>query len=192
MPKEAPSATTRALQHVPRRTNFRNAANGRIGKEHPRYRAEAFRIHAMKKTAMSDQSNSKRNWRRPAARRRPVVATQLPAELQNTVDQWAARQPDKPKRSEAIRRLIEAGLASSKQTSGRDQAAKACEWLPEKSILWSIRMLRPRSVLGGSAVSSKDRRNCARYAKTNSTRTHRDQVARWDDPWPARKSGPPT
>ena len=50
---------------------------------------------------------------------------------------------------------------------------KHCEWLPEKSILWSIRMLRPRSVLGGSVVSSKDRRNFARYAKTNSTKSPR-------------------
>ena len=166
MPKEAPSATTRALQHVPRRTNFRNAANGRIGKEHPRYRAEAFRIHAMKKTAMSDQSNSKRNWRRPAARRRPVVATQLPAELQNTVDQWAARQPYKPKRSEAIRRLIEAGLASSKQTSGRGQAAKALRMaareidsLVDKNAPPEERIRRKRRLLKGPTELREIRKN---------------------------------
>ena len=110
----------------------------------------------MKKTAMSNQSNSKRNWRRPAARRRPLVATQLPAELQNTVDQWAARQPDKPKRSEAIRRLIEAGLASSKQTSGRDQAAKALRMaareidsLVDKNAPPEQRIRRKRRLLKG-------------------------------------------
>ena len=30
------------------------------------------------------------------------------------VDQWAARQPDRPSRSEAIRRLVEIGLGKSK------------------------------------------------------------------------------
>ena len=99
-------------------------------------------------------------------KRRP---TQLPAELQNLVDQWAARQPDKPKRSEAIRRLIEAGLA--RQTSGRGQAAKALRMAARELILWSIRMLRPNSALGGSAVS--EGRNFARCAKPNSTKSPR-------------------
>ena len=105
---------------------------------------------------MSNQSNSKKNWRRPTARQRPVVATQLSVELQNIVDQWAARQPDKPKRSEAIRRLIEAGLASSKQTSGRGQAAKALRMaareinsLVDKNAPPEERIRRKRRLLKG-------------------------------------------
>jgi hypothetical protein len=84
-------------------------------------------------------------------KRRP---TQLPAELQNLVDQWAARQPDKPKRSEAIRRLIEAGLA--RQTSGRGQAAKALRMaareidsLVDKNAPPEQRIRRKRRLLKG-------------------------------------------
>jgi metal-responsive CopG/Arc/MetJ family transcriptional regulator len=34
--------------------------------------------------------------------------------MRETVDAWAARQADKPSRSEAIRRLVEIGLAKTK------------------------------------------------------------------------------
>ena len=134
--------------------------------EHRRYRAEAFGIHARKETAMSNQSNSKKNWRRPTARQRPVVATELSVELQNIVDQWAARQPDKPKRSEAIRRLIEAGLASSKQTSGRGQAAKALRMaareidsLVDKNAPPEERIRRKRRLLKGPTELREMRKN---------------------------------
>jgi hypothetical protein len=47
---------------------------------------------------------------RPATGQDPVTAIRLPAELRSAVDKWAARQRDKPARSEAIRRLVELGL----------------------------------------------------------------------------------
>jgi hypothetical protein len=47
---------------------------------------------------------------RPATGQDPVTAIRLSPELRNKVDAWAAKQTDKPSRSEAIRRLVELGL----------------------------------------------------------------------------------
>lgn len=47
---------------------------------------------------------------RPATGRDPVTAIRLSPEMRQTVDEWAARQPDTLSRSEAIRRLVEIGL----------------------------------------------------------------------------------
>jgi hypothetical protein len=47
---------------------------------------------------------------RPATGQDPVTAIRLSPELREKVDVWAEKQPDQPKRSEAIRRLVELGL----------------------------------------------------------------------------------
>jgi hypothetical protein len=47
---------------------------------------------------------------RPATGRDPVTAIRLSAEFRASVDDWAAKQDDRPARSEAIRRLVEIGL----------------------------------------------------------------------------------
>jgi len=47
---------------------------------------------------------------RPATGQDPVTAIRLSPELRENVDVWASKQPDEPKRSEAIRRLVELGL----------------------------------------------------------------------------------
>jgi hypothetical protein len=49
---------------------------------------------------------------RPATGRDPVTAIRLSPEFRAAIDAWAARQEDKPSRSEAIRRLAERQLAS--------------------------------------------------------------------------------
>jgi Ribbon-helix-helix protein, copG family len=50
---------------------------------------------------------------RPATGRDPVTAIRLSPELRAAIDAWAARQDDKPPRSEAIRRMIEQALAAA-------------------------------------------------------------------------------
>jgi hypothetical protein len=40
----------------------------------------------------------------------PVSAVRLPPDIASAVDHWAEGQLDKPRRSEAIRRLVEIGL----------------------------------------------------------------------------------
>ena len=54
----------------------------------------------------------------------PVSAVRLPPDLGAAVDKWAERQDDQPTRSEAIRRLVELGLAGRK-TAGPPSAKKA-------------------------------------------------------------------
>jgi hypothetical protein len=48
---------------------------------------------------------------RPATGQDPVTAIRLSKDLRANVDAWARTQDDKPGRSEAIRRLVEIGLA---------------------------------------------------------------------------------
>jgi len=52
---------------------------------------------------------------RPATGQDPVTAIRLSPELRNNVDAWAAKQTDKPSRSEAIRRLVELGLKAKQR-----------------------------------------------------------------------------
>jgi metal-responsive CopG/Arc/MetJ family transcriptional regulator len=42
----------------------------------------------------------------------PIFGFRLPPELVAELDAWAARQPDKPNRSDALRRLITEGIRS--------------------------------------------------------------------------------
>lgn len=53
---------------------------------------------------------------RPATGRDPVTAIRLPEDLRVRVEAWAAKLDDTPSRSEAIRRLVEMGLASARPT----------------------------------------------------------------------------
>jgi metal-responsive CopG/Arc/MetJ family transcriptional regulator len=57
---------------------------------------------------------------RPATGHDPVLTVRLPATTRSAIETWAKYQPDKPSRSEAIRRLIEFALAtkSKKESKG--------------------------------------------------------------------------
>ena len=45
-----------------------------------------------------------------------MLALRLPASLRAEIERWAEQQKDKPSRSEAIRRLLELGLARKIKT----------------------------------------------------------------------------
>ena len=65
-------------------------------------------------------NRKKRGRGRPRTGIGKPVGLRLYPELERRVDQWALKQPDKPGRPEAIRRLIEIALgAKSKRQSGR-------------------------------------------------------------------------
>ena len=51
---------------------------------------------------------------RPATGKDPVSAIRLSVELRSEIDAWAETQPDKPSRSEAIRRLVEEALKTNR------------------------------------------------------------------------------
>ena len=69
---------------------------------------------------------------RPATGRAPFVGIRLPSELIQAVDTWADRN-DTPSRSEAIRRLVELGLAAfpSNRTHSPKAHAKSVEMAHE-------------------------------------------------------------
>ena len=62
---------------------------------------------------------------RPATGKDPVTAIRLSDDLRGRVVSWARRQADKPGRSEAIRRLLEMGLASAHPMARRSKKAAA-------------------------------------------------------------------
>ena len=51
---------------------------------------------------------------RPATGKDPVRTMRLSDGFMASIDAWAERQPDRPGRSEAIRRLVELGLKAKK------------------------------------------------------------------------------
>jgi hypothetical protein len=53
--------------------------------------------------------------------RDPVTAIRLSPEFRAAVDAWAAGQDDHPPRSEAIRRLVQLGLASTAAASKKEK-----------------------------------------------------------------------
>src|SRR3569832_1617034 len=61
---------------------------------------------------------------RPATGRLPFVGVRLPAELIRAVEEWADHN-DAPSRSEAIRSLVELGLAVSASSRPHSSAARA-------------------------------------------------------------------
>jgi hypothetical protein len=59
---------------------------------------------------------------RPATGKDPVSAIRLSLPLRTAIENWAKQQPDKPSRSEAIRRLVEFALAAkSKKRNAVDK-----------------------------------------------------------------------
>jgi hypothetical protein len=59
---------------------------------------------------------------RPATGHDPVLTVRLSPTARIAVENWAKQQPDKPSRSEAIRRLIDVALATkSKRQSKRGE-----------------------------------------------------------------------
>jgi hypothetical protein len=54
----------------------------------------------------------KKKTGRPATGKDPMIGLRLSPEKRREIEEWAARQPDKPSFSEAVRRLIDRGLLS--------------------------------------------------------------------------------
>ncbi|POR40238.1 hypothetical protein CRT23_25070 [Methylobacterium sp. V23] len=62
---------------------------------------------------MSIEVTPKRRGR-PATGKDPATSIRLAPELRAEIDAWSDTQPDKPKRSEAIRRLVEEALKAKR------------------------------------------------------------------------------
>ena|SRR5688572_25304010 len=100
---------------------------------------------------------TKKKRGRPAGRD-PVTAIRLPEDLRVRVEAWAAKQRDTPSRSEAIRRLVEIGLAGVRTAKpiNKKSAAKAAgmagemvDYLSDQSAPADVREKRKRRLLKG-------------------------------------------
>jgi len=103
---------------------------------------------------------------RPATGRDPVTAIRLSEKFRAAVDKWAAKQDDKPPRSEAVRRLVELGLTvktKSKQapveraTRARELAVKAIEKISDPLASQEERTQRRRRITRGPQEFREDR-----------------------------------
>jgi hypothetical protein len=63
--------------------------------------------------AVSRKNVTQKRRGRPATGQDPHVSLRLPVETIAAADAWAAQQPDKPTRSEALRRLIDLGMKAA-------------------------------------------------------------------------------
>jgi hypothetical protein len=63
----------------------------------------------------------KKKMGRPATGRDPIRTFRLSDEKVAEIDAWAARQPDKPSRSEALRHLIDLGIEASTSRGSRSK-----------------------------------------------------------------------
>jgi hypothetical protein len=60
-----------------------------------------------------DKKAPRKKMGRPATGRDPQFAFRIPLQTIADIEAWAAQQPDKPSRSEALRRLIDIGLGKA-------------------------------------------------------------------------------
>lgn len=103
-----------------------------------------------------------------------VTAIRLSHEIRRSVERWALTQPDKPSRSEAIRRLI--ALALSEQSSGpksrsaisktSQMAERAIERIGDRSVPIEVRECRKQKLIKGPKEFREFRRG-GRKSKHN-------------------------
>jgi hypothetical protein len=72
--------------------------------------------------SIRDNQKKERRGRPKTTGTTPMTGVRLSAELETAIANWSARQSDKPNKAEAIRRLVEAGLASAPPPHGEKSA----------------------------------------------------------------------
>jgi hypothetical protein len=72
--------------------------------------------HKFMAKSISDNQKKKGRGRPRTTGVTPMTGVRLPTALEIAIATWAKRQDDKPSKAEAIRRLIELGLASTQPT----------------------------------------------------------------------------
>ena len=119
---------------------------------------------------------SKKKRGRPTTGRDPVTTIRLAADLRAAIDAWSLKLDDRPSRSEAIRRLIEFGLARAQpatrhEKKAESKASKMAGWeidnLGDESTTDKERARRKRRLLKGPKEFRKLR---AYSSKAKSTR----------------------
>jgi hypothetical protein len=87
-----------------------------------------------------------------------MIGLRATPNLRKAIEAWASRQPDGPRLSEAVRRLVEIALASAQRPVpiGKKTAAKAAgmaekmiDWLGDTSAPLDVQAKRKRQLLKG-------------------------------------------
>lgn len=95
---------------------------------------------------------------RPRTGVNPMIGLRATPALRAAIEEWAAREPDKPSLSESIRRLVEIALGSRGLASKRakkhtakasDLAGAAIDRLADQSASQEVRAMRKRRLLKG-------------------------------------------
>jgi hypothetical protein len=116
-----------------------------------------FWYHNQMKSARKNGIKKRRG--RPATGQGVQIGTRWPNGAVAAIDAWAAKQNDEPGRSEAIRRLVEIGLAARRNPAGRrsaknegnakDLASKTIDRLEDSTAPAEEMASRKRSLLKG-------------------------------------------
>jgi hypothetical protein len=86
----------------------------------------------------------------------PMTGVRLSSELETAVIDWAKRQADKPSKAEAIRRLVELGLAGEPREARRQKARRKASAMAGEQI---------DRLLGNQAASEEGKRRKRRLLK---------------------------
>ncbi len=116
-------------------------------------------------------AKQKKTRGRPATGVTPMMGFRATDELRAAIVKWAERQPDIPKLSEAVRRLVEIGLAS--QSSARVKSARATKRAREmaedvvveligRDVTPSDRATRTRRLVKGPSMARDVRKDIKR------------------------------
>jgi hypothetical protein len=90
-----------------------------------------------------------------------MIGFRADAEMRGAIERWAKSQPDNPKLSDAIRRLVEMALANNKRSArypdktaakARELASKAIDGLIDPSAPADEKAIRKRRLLKGPSV----------------------------------------
>ena len=117
---------------------------------------------------MIDSNNDNQKKRgRPATGTAPLVGVRMTLDFQKTIKAWAKKQVDDPNLAEAIRRLVEIALTSSRArrpaspqrgSAAKDMAGKQIDALADPAASDDERAIRKRRLLKGPS-EFRDMRN---------------------------------
>ena len=106
------------------------------------------------------KNGTKKRRGRPATGQGVQIGTRWPESTVGAIDKWAAGQTDKPGRSEAIRRLVELGLAvkARPRQLSPTQAAKQPAPPPERANTMAAEQLDRQADQSASAEDQASRK----------------------------------
>jgi hypothetical protein len=121
----------------------------------------------MERSGMARRSVKLQKKKRGAPGKGTLIALRLQPGLFARVDRWAASQKNDPSRPEAIRRLVELGLAiapragvrTEKAAKAADMASREIDRLSDPSATDEERQLRKRRLIKGPKEFQDLRRN---------------------------------